>query len=226
MPKKEKIKKPRRVYRGVVGFAKLMSPALKLFYYVSIALVLLCGIIALIMVFVNVSVEDMLLPPLMSVHENEYYSITIGNGICIDSAYDAVSLGDIKTVIYAELLMAAAFFCMAAPISLIISRLLKNVVSGAEYDLKNARYMIYIALSVMIGYTFVQTAARFYNYLLVKTFVESSETIHFAMGFDPEGVIVGLMIILFAYIYGHSCEKYLLEAAAAAPNTAVTEHKM
>ena len=94
MPKKEKIKKPRRVYRGVVGFAKLMSPALKLFYYVSIALVLLCGIIALIMVFVNVSVEDMLLPPLMSVHENEYYSITIGNGIRIDAAYDAVSLGD------------------------------------------------------------------------------------------------------------------------------------
>ena len=208
---REKKPRPRHAYRSIVLLSKFASPILKLLYYVFIAGVLLCGIIALIMLLVNTSVEDMLLPPLMSVHENDYYSIFIGNGIRIDAAYDAVTLADIKTVIYAELLITAAFFAMLAPVSLFLSRLMKNVAEGAEYHLKNARYMIYMGLSVMIGYTFVQAAGRFYNYLLVKTFVADGEAIHLSMSVDPDGVIIGLLIILFAYIYGHACEKHLTD---------------
>ena len=220
-----KAKKPRtrQIYRPVVGLAKLASPVCKALYYISIAGVLLCGILALIIRIVNVPVEDMLLPPLMSVHETEYYSLYIGNGIRIDAAYDAVTLGDIKTVIYAELLLSAAFLCMMAPVSLFVSRLMKNVASGGEYNLKNARYMIYIAMSVAVGYTFVQAAGRFYNYLLVKTFVAQPEAIHLSMGFDPDGIIIGLVITLFAYIYGHTCEKHLAETAACETRTEVVQ---
>jgi len=216
---KEKKPRSRHAYRSIVLLSKMASPILKLLYYVFIAGILLCGIIALIMLLVNTSVEDMLLPPLMTVHETEYYSIFIGNGIRIDAAYDSVELADIKTVIYAQLLLVSAFFAMLSPVSLFLSRLMKNVADGAEYNLKNARYMIYMGLSVMIGYTFVQAAGRFYNYLLVKTFVADGDAIHLSMGFDPDGVIIGLLIILFAYIYGHTCEKYLTDHAAVETRT-------
>ena len=219
-----KNQKPRvkQAYRGIVGFAKMTSPMFKALYYISFAGVFLCGILALIILLVNVSVEEMLLPPFMSVQEQEFYSLYIGNGIRMDAAYDTVSLGDIKTVIYAELLMTAAFCCMAAPVSLFLSRLLKNVASGAQIHLKNARYMIYIAMSVAVGYTFVQAAGRFYNYLLVKTFTAQPEMVHLSMRFDFDGILIGLLITLFAYIYGHTCEKTLAESTMADPGKEIT----
>ncbi len=220
MPKE---KKNHRAYRGVVALSKLASPVLNALYYILIVGVFLCGIVALIILLVNTSVEDMLLPPFMTVHETDHYSIFIGNGIRIDAAYDSVSLGDIKTVIYAELLLTAAFFCMLAPVSLFLSRLMKNVASGAEYNLKNARYMIYVGLSVMVGHTFVQVAGRFYNYLLVKTFVADSEAIQLSMGLDLDGVLIGILIILFAYIYGHACEKYITETTDVKTHHELTE---
>lgn len=210
---KEKKTRIRRAYRGISAMAKLWAPILKAVYYVSIACVFLAGILALIIMLVNVPVEEMLLPPLMTVEGTDHYSLYIGNGIRIDAAYDAVTLEDIKTVIYAELLLGAAFCCMLAPVSLFLSRLLSNVAAGAEYNLKNARYMIYIGMSVAVGVTFVQAAGRFYNYLLVKTFVADPQAIHLSLGFDPDGVLIGILIILFANIYGHTCEKYITETA-------------
>ena len=213
MKKKEKIKSQKPEYGGIVAFSKLFSPVFRALYYIFIGGLLLCGIIALIVFLVNVSVEDMLLPPLMSQHGNDYYSITIGNGIRIDAPYDSVTLSDIKTVIYAELIMVGAVCCMMAPVSLFLSKLMASVAEGDPYRRENGRYGIYIGLSVMVGCTFVLFAGRFYNYLLVKTFVAESDAIHLSLGLDLGGVLVGLLIIFLGNLIGHASEKRSNELA-------------
>lgn len=213
MKKKEKVSAQKPEYGGIVAFSKLFAPIFRILYYVFIAGLLLCGIIALIVFLVNTSVEDMLLPPLMSLHENGFYSLTIGNGIRIDVPYADVSLADIKTVIYAELIMVAAVCCMMAPVSLFLSKLMSSLAEGDPYRRKNGRYGIYIGLSVMVGYTFVLFMRRFYNYLLVKTFVAESERIHLSLGLDLGGLLVGLLIIFLGNLIGHAAEKRSGEVA-------------
>lgn len=210
---KKKNKPQKSEYGGVVAFSKLFAPVFRVLYYVFIAGLLLCGIIALIVFLVNTSVEDMLLPPLMRLQDNAFYSLTIGNGIRIEVPYADVSLADIKTVIYAELIMVAAVCCMMAPVSLFLSKLMASLAEGDPYRRKNGRYGIYIGLSVMIGYTFVLFMRRFYNYLLVKTFVQESEWIHLSLGLDLGGVLVGLLIIFLGNLIGHASEKRSSEVA-------------
>lgn len=211
--KKLRSKKIKSEYGAVAAFSKIGAPLFRVLYYVFIGGLLLSAIIALIVFLVNTTVEDMLLPPLMSQHGNEYYSITIGNGIRIDTAYEKVTLNDIKTVIYAELIMIGAVCCMMAPVSLFLSKLMASIAAGDPYRQKNGRYAIYIGLSVMVGYSFVLFARRFYNYLLVRTFVADSEAIHLSLGIDLGGVIVGLLIIFLGNLIGHAAEKRSAESA-------------
>ncbi|MCI8388471.1 MAG: DUF2975 domain-containing protein [Clostridiales bacterium] len=216
-------KKNRSQYRMVSVLSKIGAPIFKILYYLFIAGLVLCGIIALIIFLVNTSVEKIMLPPLMTLHGHDYYSIFIGNGIRIDTAYEAVKLADIKTVIYAELIMIAAFCCMMAPVSLFLSQLMKNIANGAPYNLKNARYTIYIGLSVMVGYTFVLFARRFYNYLLVKTFVADSDAIHLSLGLDFGGILIGLLIIFLGYVIGHASERHVVETAVPENHTDIVQ---
>lgn len=193
-------------YGALPVFAKAASPVFLALYFVFLAGILLSGIIALIVLFVNTPVEKTLLPPLMTLHGKEYYSLSIGNGIVIDAPYASVSLADIKIVIWAELIMCAASFCMLAPVCLNLSRLLKNVASDNLYAPENAKYTFYTGVSVMIGYTVLLTARRFYNYLLVKTFVSEPDAIRLSLGFDAGGIAVGLLIILLGCVIGRVCE--------------------
>ncbi len=218
MAKTKKLR-AKHAYGAITVLAKPAAPLFKLLYYTSILLILLSGIVALIILLVNLPVEEMLLPPFMSANGKESYSIYIGSGIRVDAAYALVMPADIKTVIYAQLLMTAAFCCMLAPVSLFLSKLLANIASGAYYHLKNARYMLYIALSSAIGITVLQTAGRFYNYLLVKTFVTEPDIIRLSLGFDADGLLVGLLIALLAGIYGRACEAHLAETASAQTQT-------
>ncbi len=211
--------KPAKGYRAIVPFARMASPVFMALYFVCITAVALSGIVALIIFLVNTPVEKMLLPPLMTLHGEDYYSIFIGNGIRIDAAYDTVSLMDVKTVIWAELIMCAAASAMLAPVCLNMSRLMKNVAAESPYNMNNARYTMYIGLSVMIGYTVVLTARRFYNYLLVRTFVAEPESIHLSMGLDLGGVVVGLLIILLGCVIGHVSELHIAEAMKPGQNT-------
>ena len=198
-------------YRRIVFVSKILAPVFKFLYYVFMAALVLCGIIALIVFLVNTSVENIMLPPLMTL-QGDHYSLFLGNGIRIDAPYDTVSLGDIKTVIYAQLILIAAVSCMMTPVSLFISKLCRNIAASSPYNLKNARYTMYIGLCVMIGYTFVLFMRRFYNYLLVKTFVSDPEAIHLSLGFDFGGVIIGLLIFLFGYVIGYSAERHITDA--------------
>lgn len=216
--KKEKTPKQKFTYRKITAISKISSPILKGLYYTLIVGIFIIAIIAMIMLFVRTEAKDIMLPPFMSVHGEEYYQITIGNGIRIRAAFESVELGDIKTVIYAELMMLAAIFCILSPTCLFLSKLAKNIANDEEYNLKNPRYIVYIGLSVMVGSTFLRFARSFYNYLLVKTFVSEPETIKFA--FEPHlgGIAVGILIIVLAYVYGNVCEKNFIENSTPAPS--------
>lgn len=215
--KKEPEKKT--VYGKIKIAAKLCSPILKALYYIFIVCVLLVGIIAFIMLFVNTKAEEMMLPPFMSVHGQEYYSITIGNGICVHAPYLDVTTGDIKTVVYAELMMLAAVLCILAPTVLFLSKLFKNIAGDRECELKNARYISYIGLTVMVGSTFVRVFRSIYNFLLVKTFVSDPTQIRFSFEVDLGGIAVGVLILIFAALYGHVCEKYANTALVTTEET-------
>lgn len=203
----EKISGSKAKYRGVAGISKLASPILNVLFYVLLVCVLLTAIVAFIMIFVGTSVDDIMLPPYMS-RTNEGFFVTIGNGIKVFSPAEYVELGDIKTVIYAELLMLGATLCILAPLSRFLSRLTKNLGKGDVHNPMNARYMMYAGLTVAVGYTFVGMASDFYNWLLVNTFVAgSAQSFHLSMSPDFGGILVGVLIILFAYVYGNACAK-------------------
>lgn len=203
--KKEKQNKPKSDKTAIL--TKAASPVLKAIYYVMLLFILLAGIVALIMLLVNTSVEEMMLPPFMAL-EGDTYSITIGNGIRVNCAYDSVSLKDIKTVIYAQLLMFACACAIIAPVSLFLSKLAKKISLG-EHDEKSARYITYIGLCVMVGSTVLRIVDSFYNFLLVKTFVSDPESIRFAFGLPLGGIAAGVLIIVFAGIYAAVCAKYV-----------------
>ena len=56
---------------------------------------------------------------------------------------------------------------------------------------------------------------RYYNYALVKTFVENKEQIHLSLGMDWFGLILGLFILLLGFLYGYAAQTFREERAAA-----------
>ncbi len=201
--KKEKESKPKA--NKLTYLAKAASPVLNAVYYVMLVCILFSVIVALIMLLVNTSVEKMMLPPFMKLEDN-VYSITIGNGIRIDCPYDSVGLSQIKTVIWAQLLMFACACATIAPVSLFLSKIMKKI-SREEHDARTVRYITYIGLSVLVGSTVLRLVDSFYNYLLVKTFVATPENIRFAFGLPLGGIAVGVIIIALAGIYSLACPK-------------------
>ena len=61
----EKKYKKRDRFENFVRFSKLLTPICAGLFYVCCFIALLLGLVALIVVFVNVPTEDMLLPPFM-----------------------------------------------------------------------------------------------------------------------------------------------------------------
>ncbi len=192
-------KKEKRSINPSGALIKTVSAVLTAAYYIAIVCIVLSGIVALIMLLVNTPAEQMMLPPFMKLEDN-VYSITIGNGIRIDSAYDSVTLADIKTVIYAELMMFACGCAIIAPVSLFLSKIFKKVSTGAHGE-KIARYITFIGLSVLVGSPILRLADNFYNYLLVKTFAQTPESIHFAFALPLGSIAVGAVIMVISCIY-------------------------
>lgn len=197
--------KQKKSRKPSIALIKTASAVLAAVYYAALVCILLSGIVALIMLLVNTPAEQMLLPPFMKLEDN-VYSITIGNGIRIDSAYDSVTLSDIKTVIYGQLLMFACSCAIIAPVSLFFSKMLKNLSAG-EHGEKIARYITFIGLSVLVGSPILRLADDFYNYLLVKTFAENPESIRFAFALPLGGIAVGAMIMVISGVYSLGTKK-------------------
>lgn len=208
--KKEKVDKPKADMQAKA--AKIASPILKAVYYIMLVTVLLAGIVALIMLLVNTTAKEMPLPPFMEL-EDGIYSITLGNGVKISSACDNVGVGDIKAVIYAQLLMLVCACATIAPISLFLSKLTKKISLG-ECDEKCTRYITFIGLCVIVGCTALCIANCFYNFLALRAFVTDPQSIRFALSVPFGTVAAGLLIIAFANMYAGAFKK------RAVPDTA------
>lgn len=201
---------------------RLTSPVLSVLFYALILTAVLLATCALIVALVNVAPEDMMLPPFMHLTwaadgSPEGYSISVGNGLRMYAEYADVTLGDIKTVIYAAIVIACAALLTWAPICRFLSALTRSMADGRPLEPKNARYIEYIGLTYIIGRTATLFTARLYNYALVKTFIEGGENLERALGLDCEGIAVGALIMLFGAFYSYACAEHRYALPYKAP---------
>ncbi len=199
---------------------KTAAAVLKTFYYIFVVSIFILAIAAILVLLINTSPENTLLPPIMRLDDN-VYSITIGSGIRMECPFESVSTGDIKTVILAELLQLGVYLLILAPICIFLSKLFKNISKFGKFYIDNPQYIKYIALSIGIGVTVQKIAESFYNYLLVKTFASSPETVKYAFDFNIEGILIGVLIYFLAVIYSSACEK----ASNSSRELSVTENE-
>jgi len=193
--------------------SKAASPLLGWAFYVLAFVAVLLGMVALIVLFVNVPTEDMMLPPFMHTVRGEDgiiegYNIMVGNGIRMYADYADVELGDIKTVIWAGIFVAIAVLLVTAPICRFMSMLLKNIGARRPLAADNARLTAFVGIMVGIGNPVVLFVKRFYNYFLVKTFITDSSNLELSLGFDVTGMIFGLLIVFFAMVYGYAIKQH------------------
>lgn len=207
---KRNFKNGRLSYRSVKFISKFGSPAFRVMMYVSLVCSAVLVIMAPIIFLVNIPTQEMILPPYMKAVGSggniESYNIFIGNGIRINADAANVTLSDIKTVIYAGIFMTVAVLLVFAPICKFLSALFSNISKGTVLDEKNADLISYIGITVIIGNTIILFLRRFYNYLLVSTFLDDGKTVNLALNIDWYGIIVGTFILLTGLIFGYACE--------------------
>lgn len=201
-------------YKFAFVFLKLLQPAFNILFYAALFFVVLSLVLAVILIFVNVEVEQILLFPFMDKIADDAggitaYSISFGNGIEIitEAAEGNVELGDIKAVLFAGIFVLICTLLTVAPVFKFLSMLLKNINSG-EYikiiDEKNPRYVMYIGLCVFLGTILIRFMMRFYNYYLAVRFIKDArQEIHLSLGIDVLSGITGLAILLIGLIFAY-----------------------
>ena len=142
-------------YGRICPIARVLSPVFTGAFYVGLAVAALLLITALIVLFVNVDVEKMLLPPDMKALRDASgavteYSLDLGNGIRIVSPASAVTLSHIKTVIYSSIAAWLLLLLVACPVFRFLSVLLRNVGRKEALNEENARMINYIGLNTLI----------------------------------------------------------------------------
>lgn len=212
-------------YQFVSILSKILQPVFNILFYISVFFVLLLMILSLILLFVNMPVDEMLLPPFMHkadvyLQEEAYseassdtaaevaegYVITLGNGVKIATLAENVTLGNIKTVLYAEITVLVFALLTVAPILKFLAALLNNINKKIYFDLKNARYIMFIGLCVSVGTMLIRFMSQFYNYYLLNQFItDASQEISLHLRIDALSGLTGLAIILIGFIFAHSC---------------------
>ncbi len=185
----------------------VLYPLCKILFYASVIFIALFIVLTLIVFLMNTSVDEMLLPPFMHKIADDSgvtaaYEIFLGNGVKVLRDADMITADDIKTVIYAGIVLLIGVLLIIAPAAKFVGSLAKNIRDEKYLDEKNGRLVMYTGLTVLIGNPFILFVSRFYNYYLIKTFLkEASDEINLALGFDVYGMIFGALILLFGLIY-------------------------
>lgn len=200
-----------RYYR-IVPISKFLSPVFAGLFYVSAVCFALLGIIAIIMLFVNVDVDKMLLPPHMTAIKDSAdvitgYSLNLGNGIKIASDASFITLSHIKTVIYCRLGSYALALMICAPIFKFLSILFKNIGSDKVLNEQNAKYINYIGMIILFGNTIVTVMNNVFNYIMMNKFIISEHEISFSLDIELFGIVIGMFIVVIGTIYGYACSR-------------------
>ncbi len=198
-------------YARIAPVCRLLWVAFRVLAYISGILVGLLGVIAVILIFVNVTAEEMLFTPYMKVMENGMFDVSLGNGarVIVDSS---VGTASIKGTVYAGLFTLMAGLAVCMPVFHFLSKLMKNVGAGKVLSEENAACVNYIGMAIMLGNPFVLLVQRFFNYKLISIFIKNVE-VKFDFGIDLFGFILGLLIILIGTIYGYACNLHREETA-------------
>ncbi|HPE95245.1 MAG TPA: DUF2975 domain-containing protein [Bacillota bacterium] len=197
-------------YCSVETLARYLAPAFSVLFYVALALAALLIIIAVIVLIVNVKTEEMLLPPYMqkifaSDGTIQAFSINLGNGVKVTRAAAAVTLSDIKTVIYGFICMSVVTLAALIPVLRFLSKLLVNVGAGKVFEPENARCINYIGLTAIIASVVTGIMSHLFNYMIFRLFVTTVEDVSLSVSVDFYGIIIGVFILLIGYIYGYAC---------------------
>ncbi len=194
--------------KKIIAISKIGAPILKAVHYISMLAAVLAIIIAFIIMFIgsNKDARDMMLPPFMNYHDKPYghYTLTVGDGIRMELPEDEVEMGDIKTVIQAEIVVFVAYCTVIAPVALFMSKFMKNIAKNDGANPKNHRNLMFIGISVAAGGVLIGLARSIYNYMLISGFTPESTVVKFSFGIDFGGILIGLMIIVFSYFLGGS----------------------
>ncbi|NCA93434.1 DUF2975 domain-containing protein [bacterium] len=196
-------------YKRIVPVTKALKPVFNILFYILCVLLALFIIIALIMIFVNVNVDKMLLPPDMNAIKDSAgnitsYSLKLGNGIQIISPASEVTLTHVKLVIYAKLCAWCVTFLCAAPVFKLISMLFANISKNKVFCEDNAKYINYTGIIIIIGDFLFTLVNNVFNYEQVRRFVTSAE-VDYSFDIQWFGIIMGLFIIVIGTIYGYAC---------------------
>lgn len=194
-------------YKPLKTFSALASPLFSVFAYLCAGISAILLVVCLIVPFVNVPTEDMLLPPFMTMQEQEaIYEISMGNGVLIRRAAEQVTLGDIKIAIYCGIGVAVAVLLVLIPVFYLLSKLLKNVASDTLFAMSNAVYIKRLGLAILVGNSVILFVERFFNYFLIHTFLAGEEEVVFRAGIDVMGIVMGVFVILIGNIYGYAIQ--------------------
>jgi len=196
-------------YKRIVPVLKITRPLLIGAFYLCLLFVALLLIISLILVFVSVSPDKMLLPPDMVAVKDASgvitaYKLELGNGVGVTCAAADVTLGHIKLVIYAKILLAAVALACLAPIFRFLSVTFKNFAEGRVLEAENAKYINYCGILIMAG-SFLYTAfENLFNYAQINKFVTNAD-VHFVFELNWFGIILGVFVVVIGTMYGYTC---------------------
>lgn len=196
-------------YKRIVPVCKVLKPIFTALFYVCCVLAALLVVIAFILIFINVDVDKMLLPPDMSSIKDEAgeivsYSLRLGNGIEIVTAASDVTLGHIKLVIYAKAAIWFLTFLCIAPVFRFMSNVFGNIAKGNVLGEENAKYINITGVIIAAGSFLFTLVNNVFNYAQIHKFVSAAD-IKYATDIQWFGIVLGVFIIIIGTIYGYAC---------------------
>lgn len=201
-------------YGRITPICRALWRIFKLLAYVAAGLAALLAVISFVLLFVDVSADELLFTPYMkiiNVDGKRMFDVRLGNGIEVLRPYDEVNAANIKGALYAGIFTLMAGLLVSVPIFHLLGKLFKNVGNGTVLSSDNAAYVNYIGLTIMVGNPFVLLVKRFFNYALIKSFVEAD--LKFDFGIDLFGVFLGMLLIVIGTVYGQACAQHKKEMA-------------
>lgn len=205
-------------YKWVKYAAKFLIPLFTVFFYTLIIAAIVLVLCAIILLFINVPVEKMIMPPFMQAVKDGSkllgYDVYLGNGLKIFTGTEFLRLSNIKTVYYITIAGICTILLTAAPTVKFLALLLCNISVDDFFNAKNPQYIDFIGRAILAGGTIVSIIRYFFNYYLVKLFAEDGSNVSFSFGINLFIVALGLLVIFFGHIYGYVCSMNKLQAVS------------
>jgi len=201
-------------YTGVAPVCKALWRILKVCAYIAAGAAALLAVMSVVLLFVDVSAEELIFTPYMSIIEENgerFYEVSLGNGITVVREYDKVAASNIKGTVYAWIFTFMAGLIVSVPVLASLGKLFKNIGNGRPLVWENAAAVNNIGFAIMLGTPLVSLIKRYFNYSLMKNFVDVN--LNFDFGIDMFDFFLGLLIVVFGTIYGYACTTHKQETA-------------